>query len=160
MEYDVFRSIRKTVHPFCFGLRMARSAVLPSLRCSQGKKNQMRFALAGTRRSAEWDSEDLQNLSIGRRDGPNLSYTKDTALVTPGAGALVSIRQDMRKDFRMHLSRGSGNSRQSAIRTVNINMQPLKTGCGKWCFATGFLKARNKTFGWKQGGVQNENWDF
>ena len=109
MEYDVFPVDTEDCASIL--LRFENGAI-GSLTISQmfpGKKNQMRFALAGTRRSAEWDSEDLQNLSIGRRDGPNLSYTKDTALVTPGAGALVSIRQDMRKDFRMHLSRGSGN---------------------------------------------------
>ena len=90
MEYDVFPVDTEDCASIL--LRFENGAI-GSLTISQmfpGKKNQMRFALAGTRRSAEWDSEDLQNLSIGRRDGPNLSYTKDTALVTPGAGALVS----------------------------------------------------------------------
>jgi predicted dehydrogenase len=50
-----------------------------------GRKNCVRFEIAGSRRALAWDSERPDELWVGRRDGPNESLLKDPSLLTPAA---------------------------------------------------------------------------
>lgn len=47
-----------------------------------GRKNCLRFELAGSRQSLAWDSERPNELWIGRRDRPNELLTRDPALLS------------------------------------------------------------------------------
>ena len=50
-----------------------------------GRKNTIRFDLAGSRASLAWNSEEPNTLSIGYRDKPNETITRDPGLLgTPG----------------------------------------------------------------------------
>lgn len=55
-----------------------------------GKKNCLSFDLAGSKKSASWDSERPNEIWIGRRDTANESMLKDPSLLYPEAAALVS----------------------------------------------------------------------
>lgn len=55
-----------------------------------GKKNKMSVFVAGSKMSAEWDSDDTNNLIIGRRDKPNLLVTKDPSMLDSASSSLVS----------------------------------------------------------------------
>ena len=55
-----------------------------------GKKNTCAIKVAGSRSAASWDSEDLNNLSIGYRDRANAVLAKDPALLHQGAAETVS----------------------------------------------------------------------
>jgi len=50
-----------------------------------GRKNCLRYEIAGSRASLAWDSERPNELWIGRRDGPNESLLRDPALLSPEA---------------------------------------------------------------------------
>ncbi|MHC4180959.1 MAG: Gfo/Idh/MocA family protein [Planctomycetota bacterium] len=55
-----------------------------SLHVSQvtaGRKNCLRYEIAGSKSALAWNSEAPNQLWIGRRDGPNQSLTRDPALV-------------------------------------------------------------------------------
>jgi predicted dehydrogenase len=49
-----------------------------------GRKNCLRFDIAGSRASLAWDSEEPNTLSIGRRETPNVSLPRDPALLSAG----------------------------------------------------------------------------
>lgn len=55
-----------------------------------GKKNCLSFDLAGSKKSASWDSERPNEIWIGRRDTANEALLKDPSLLYPEAAALVS----------------------------------------------------------------------
>lgn len=55
-----------------------------------GRKNCLRFELAGSERSAAWNSERPNELWIGRRDGPNELLLRDPALLSAPARDYVS----------------------------------------------------------------------
>jgi predicted dehydrogenase len=64
-----------------------------SLHVSQttaGRKNCLRFEIAGRRQSISWDSEQPNSLGIGHRDRANESLTRDPSLLSPLAGAVTS----------------------------------------------------------------------
>ena len=51
-----------------------------------GRKNCLRFDIAGGNASLAWDSEEPNTLRVGRRDGPNELLTRDPALfLSPAA---------------------------------------------------------------------------
>lgn len=50
-----------------------------------GRKNQMQIAVAGSKSSLFWDSEDSNALWQGRRDGFNAQIVKDPSILAPGA---------------------------------------------------------------------------
>ncbi len=55
-----------------------------------GRKNALRFDLAGTTASLSWDSEEPNALAIGYRDRPNERLIRDPSLLAPGAAAYAS----------------------------------------------------------------------
>lgn len=62
-----------------------------SLRVSQttaGRKNCLRYEIAGSNQSIAWNSEQPNSLWIGHRDRPNESLIRDPALLQPGAAAV------------------------------------------------------------------------
>lgn len=55
-----------------------------------GKKNTTTLSVAGSKKSLEWSSENLNDLWIGYRDKPNEIMTKDASLMHPETGRLAS----------------------------------------------------------------------
>jgi predicted dehydrogenase len=53
-----------------------------------GRKNCLRFEVAGSERSFAWNSESPNELWIGHRDRPNESLIRDPALLGPSASAV------------------------------------------------------------------------
>lgn len=53
-----------------------------------GRKNCLRFEIAGSRRSLAWNSETPDELWIGRRDGPNETLLRDPSLMAESARAI------------------------------------------------------------------------
>jgi len=49
-----------------------------------GRKNCLRFDIAGSKASLAWDSEDPNSITIGHRDRANESLTRDPGLLSPG----------------------------------------------------------------------------
>jgi predicted dehydrogenase len=52
---------------------------------SPGRKYCIRFEIAGQERTLFWDSQEAENLWVGRRDGPNESVKRDPSLLSPAA---------------------------------------------------------------------------
>ncbi len=50
-----------------------------------GRKNCLRFDIAGSNSSLAWDSEEPNSLAIGHRDRPNERLIRDPSLMAPGA---------------------------------------------------------------------------
>jgi predicted dehydrogenase len=50
-----------------------------------GRKNCVRYDLAGTKAALAWDSDEPNTLHIGHRDRPNALLTRDPALLSPQA---------------------------------------------------------------------------
>lgn len=50
-----------------------------------GRKNCLRFDIAGSRQSLSWNSEDPNQLWIGHREQPNQQLLRDPALMSPAA---------------------------------------------------------------------------
>jgi predicted dehydrogenase len=76
----------------CVILRMT-GGVLGSLHVSQvtaGRKNCIRYEIAGSSGSAAWNSEDPNELWLGQRDEPNRVLMRDPALLSPAARAATS----------------------------------------------------------------------
>ncbi|MDF2593668.1 MAG: oxidoreductase domain protein [Clostridia bacterium] len=55
-----------------------------------GEKNKISIFIGGSEMSAQWDSNDLNNLKLGRRNDPNLIVTKDPMLLHPESKLLSS----------------------------------------------------------------------
>ncbi len=55
-----------------------------------GRKNCLRFELAGSKQSLKWNSERPNELWIGHRDAPNETLIRDPGLLTPAARAVTS----------------------------------------------------------------------
>lgn len=55
-----------------------------------GKKNQTVLQVAGTEGSLEWDNERVNDLIIGRRNGPNGLLTKDPSLMDEATASVIS----------------------------------------------------------------------
>lgn len=55
-----------------------------------GKKNQTVLQVAGTAGSLEWDNERVNDLVIGRRNGPSGLLTKDPSLVDAETAGIIS----------------------------------------------------------------------
>ena len=68
------------VSPPCSGPR----GCLTVSQVTAGRKNCLRFDLAGSNASLAWDSEEPNTLRIGRRDGPSALLTRDPALLAEG----------------------------------------------------------------------------
>lgn len=66
----------------------ARASLHVSQVCA-GRKNALRYEIAGTKAALSWDSESPNHLWIGRRDQANELLLKDPALLSP-AGAEIS----------------------------------------------------------------------
>jgi predicted dehydrogenase len=65
----------------------ARAAMTTS-QISQGRKNSLRWEMAGTGGTAAWDSETPDHLWLGHRDAPNQIMQRDPGLMNAlGAGA-------------------------------------------------------------------------
>jgi predicted dehydrogenase len=54
-----------------------------------GRKNQMVVAVAGSKCSLQWDSEDSNDLWIGHRGSANSVLTKDPSILSPGAASIT-----------------------------------------------------------------------
>lgn len=55
-----------------------------------GEKNRISVFIGGSKMSAEWDSNNISNLVLGRRNKPNLILTKDPGLLHPLSAQLAS----------------------------------------------------------------------
>jgi predicted dehydrogenase len=55
-----------------------------------GEKNKISVFIGGSEMSAQWDSNDINNIILGRRDEPNLLLTKDPRLLHPASKELSS----------------------------------------------------------------------
>jgi predicted dehydrogenase len=55
-----------------------------------GRKNCLRFELAGTKAAMEWNSESPNQLWLGHRQQPNELLVRDPALLAPSAAAISS----------------------------------------------------------------------
>lgn len=55
-----------------------------------GRKNQILLSIAGSKCSLHWDSEDSNELWVGRRDGFNMKAAKDPSILSPLARASIS----------------------------------------------------------------------
>jgi predicted dehydrogenase len=55
-----------------------------------GRKNCLRFEIAGARQSLAWNSQQPDLLWVGHRDAPNESLLRDPALLGPAARAVTS----------------------------------------------------------------------
>ena len=76
----------------CVILRMT-GGVLGSLHVSQvtaGRKNCIRYEIAGASGSAAWNSEEPNELWLGQRDEPNRVLMRDPGLLSPAARAVTS----------------------------------------------------------------------
>lgn len=54
-----------------------------------GRKNSLRFDVAGSKASASWDSEEPNTLLLGYRERPNERLTRDPSLVAAGVRAFA-----------------------------------------------------------------------
>ena len=68
----------------------ARAAFTTS-QVSHGRKNSLRWDIAGSLGSAAWDSETPDHLWLGHRDGPNQVLQRDAALMHPLGAAAASL---------------------------------------------------------------------
>jgi predicted dehydrogenase len=68
----------------------ARGALVVS-QVSAGRKNCLRYELAGERSALSWNSERPDELWIGRRGGPNEVLTRDPSLLSAPARAAASV---------------------------------------------------------------------
>jgi len=76
----------------CVLLRLAdggRGCVFVS-QVTAGRKNCLRFELAGAKQSLAWNSESPNELWLGQRDEPNRVLLRDPALLSERAGSFVS----------------------------------------------------------------------
>ncbi|AOT72570.1 Gfo/Idh/MocA family protein [Geosporobacter ferrireducens] len=55
-----------------------------------GRKNKISLFISGSKQSAEWDSENLNELFLGRRDGYNQIIVKDPSIVHEGTKTIIS----------------------------------------------------------------------
>lgn len=55
---------------------------------SPGRKYCIRFEIAGQERTLFWDSQESENLWVGRRDGPNETFKRDPSLMHGAARAV------------------------------------------------------------------------
>lgn len=55
-----------------------------------GRKNQIMVAIAGSKCSAYWDSENSNELWVGRRETCNGQYAKDPSILAPKTGKIIS----------------------------------------------------------------------
>ncbi len=58
---------------------------------SAGRKNRLFFEMDGSKQAAAWDSENPNEMWIGRRDGPNEQLIKDPSLAYPEARPLMAF---------------------------------------------------------------------
>jgi predicted dehydrogenase len=74
-------------------LRLANGALgcLWVSQVTSGRKNCLRFEIAGSKRALAWVSERPNELWIGRRDGPNECLLRDPSLVSESAAPFTSF---------------------------------------------------------------------
>lgn len=56
-----------------------------------GAKNRIRVSLGGTESSVEWNLDDLNNVTVGHRDLPNQTVTKDWTIMGGESASLISV---------------------------------------------------------------------
>jgi predicted dehydrogenase len=56
---------------------------------SPGRKYCIRFEIAGQNQTLYWDSQESENLWVGRRDAPNLAFKRDASLMYPSTHSLT-----------------------------------------------------------------------
>lgn len=66
-------------------------AALTTSQVSQGRKNSLRWEIAGSAASAAWDSETPDHLWIGHRDGPNQVLQRDPGLMNATGAAAAHL---------------------------------------------------------------------
>lgn len=66
-------------------------AALTTSQISQGRKNSLRWEIAGSAGSAAWDSETPDHLWLGHRDGPNQILQRDPSLMNATGAAAASL---------------------------------------------------------------------
>jgi predicted dehydrogenase len=75
----------------CIMLHFAKGArgVVWVSQVTAGRKNCVRYEIAGTREALAWNSEQPNDLWIGHRDQPNELLIRDPALLSPSAQAIA-----------------------------------------------------------------------
>jgi predicted dehydrogenase len=75
----------------CILLRFASGArgVVWVSQVTAGRKNCVRYEIAGTKAALAWNSEQPNELWVGHRDGPNEQLIRDPALLSPAARAIA-----------------------------------------------------------------------
>lgn len=66
-------------------------ASLTTSQVSQGRKNALRWEIAGSKATAAWDSETPDHLWIGHRDGPNQVLQRDPSLMNATGRAAAHL---------------------------------------------------------------------
>ncbi len=74
-----------------FRFENGERGVLTLSQVSAGRKNRLAFELDGSRQSASWESEQPNQLWIGRRDKPNEIMLKDPSLAYPEAAGIMTL---------------------------------------------------------------------
>ena len=76
----------------CVLLRLAGGSrgVMWVSQVTAGRKNCLRFEIAGSLKSLAWNSETPNEIAIGHRDTPNQRLLRDPALVSPRAAGATS----------------------------------------------------------------------
>jgi predicted dehydrogenase len=69
--------------------RSGARGVLNVSQVTAGRKNCLRFEIAGSKRALCWNSESPNELWIGHRDRPNQCLTRDPALMSDAAGIVA-----------------------------------------------------------------------
>jgi predicted dehydrogenase len=92
-EQSATESIDVTTEDYgCVMLRFESGAkgVMWVSQVTAGRKNCVRFEIAGSRESLAWNSESPNQLEIGHRDTANQALLRDPALIDPRAAAATS----------------------------------------------------------------------
>ncbi|MFT3983533.1 MAG: Gfo/Idh/MocA family oxidoreductase [Lachnospiraceae bacterium] len=112
-----------------------------------GKKNTTSLSVAGSEKSLVWTSENLNDLWIGYRDGPNELLTKDASLLHPEAAALASYPSGHIEGFPDAFKNFFKQFYASLDRTGNYDYACLKDGLREMILCDSiFESAMNRTW--------------
>jgi predicted dehydrogenase len=130
--------------------RGGASGCLTVSQVTAGRKNSLRFEIAGSRGAMAWDSERPNELWLGWRDQPNEMLVRDPALLSPDVRPLVNYPGGHNEGFPTRLSNCSVscmNTSMRAIGTCHGRFRRLKMGIARFKCAKQFCTAIVKSAG-------------
>lgn len=92
LKPEDYKATKIDTEDWCSILFKFEDGTIGSVNVSQvtaGRKNQQVIEISGSKCSLKWDSEDSNELWIGRRDAYNQKVPKDPSLVEPKAAAVM-----------------------------------------------------------------------